>query len=157
LTTYNAAATWTDLSGHLAPATPANFVNGASKSTPAISVPFKNDMITMSTGGISGQSGHFNVLGSLAAISVSVPGTVTHGVPITVKAIAYDAVGNALVTYNAGATWSSLSGGLSPPTPAAFNKGVSTTSATFAWASVNNRITLTSGGVSGQSNLFSVL
>jgi len=157
VTTYNAAAAWSDLSGHLSPATPTNFVNGISQSTATISVPFKNDSITMSSGGISGQSGYLNVLGPLATISVSVPGTVSHGVPFVVKTIARDSVGNTLTTYNANATWSSLSGGLTPATPGAFNKGVSTTSATFAWASVNNRITVTSGGISGQSNLFNVL
>jgi hypothetical protein len=157
VTTYNAPAAWTAVSGGLAPASPPNFVNGVSKSTATISAPYKNDAITVSSGGISRQSGYFNVLGPLATISVSVPATVTHGVPFTVKAIARDAVGNTLTTYNASATWSSLSGGLTPATPSAFSKGVSPTSATFAWASVNNRITVTSGSVSGQSNLFNVL
>ena len=157
VTTYNAPAAWTAVSGGLAPASPANFVNGVSKSTATISAPYKNDAITISSGAISRQSAYFNVLGPLATISVSVPATVTHGVPFTVKAITRDAVGNTLTTYNASATWSSLSGGLTPATPSAFSKGVSPTSATLAWASVNNRITVASGSVSGQSNLFNVL
>jgi hypothetical protein len=58
--------------------------------------------------------------------------------------------------YNAPATWSDLTGRLSPPAPAAFVNGVSTTTATIPVAFGGNRITINSGGVNGQSGGFNV-
>jgi hypothetical protein len=154
---YNAPATWSDLSGQLSPATPSSFVNGISKTSATVSNPFHADKITISSGGKTKQSGTFDVLGPLNSIAVTVPATVTHAVPFTVKAVARDAVGNTITTYNEPATWSSKSGGLSPTAPNAFKNGVSSTSATFASAYTGDWIKVTSGGISGQSNLFNVL
>jgi hypothetical protein len=154
---YNEPATWSDLSGQLSPATPASFVSGVSKTSATVANPFHADKITIASGGKTKQSGAFDVLGPLSSIAVTVPASVTHGVPFTVKAVARDQVGNTLSTYNQAATWSSISGGLSPAAPLAFKSGVSTTSATFASPSTSNRITVTSGGIEGLSNLFNVL
>jgi hypothetical protein len=154
---YNAPATWSDLSGQLAPATPASFVSGVSKTSTTVADPFHADKITISSGGKTKQSGAFDVLGPLTSILVTVPANVTHAVPFTVKATARDQVGNTLSTYNQAATWSSISGGLSPAAPNAFKNGVGTTSATFASPYTSNRITISSGGVNGLSNLFNVL
>lgn len=145
---YNASATWSDLSGQLSPAAPSAFSKGVSTTQATVSVPYKGDRITVTSGGISGQLGPFPVYGPLAKISVSFPTPVTHGVPFTVKALALDSAGNT-IPYNSSATWSSVSGGLLPATPNAFSKGVSSTAATFSTASPNNRITINSGGISG--------
>jgi hypothetical protein len=58
---YNAPATWSDLSGHLSPATPASFVNGVSKTRATVANPFRADKITIASGGKSKQSGPFDV------------------------------------------------------------------------------------------------
>jgi alpha-tubulin suppressor-like RCC1 family protein len=154
---YNGAASWSDLSGHLSPASPANFVDGVSTTTATISAPFHNDTITVTSGGTSGTSGLFHVFGPPAKITLSVLAPLTVGVPATVNAYAYDAAGNFLRTYNGAATWSDLSGALSPSAPASFVNGVSTTTATISTPYAGDQITLTSNGISGKSAFFRVL
>jgi hypothetical protein len=111
---YNATATWSDLSGHLSPATPSSFVNGISKTSATVSNPYHGDRITIVSGGKSTPTSAFDVLGPLASIAVTVPSTLTHGVPFTVRAVARDSAGSKITTYTGSATWSSVSGGLSP-------------------------------------------
>ena len=153
---YNARATWSDLSGRLSPAVPGRFVNGVSTTQATVATPFHNDRITLTAGGVSGTSGPFSVHGPFARIVVRVATPVTRGVPFTVKATATDDAGNPVPTYDGVAAWTSLSGGLTPVAPSAFTAGVSTTSATITAPFVNNRITVTSGGISGQSGFFNV-
>ena len=102
VTTYNAPATWSNLSGpgNFLPANPNNFVNGVSQTTATISVPFKNDKITVSSGGFTGSGGFFNVFGPLDHVSVEVPaGPIATGKAFTVTARARDTAENVLVTY----------------------------------------------------------
>jgi hypothetical protein len=156
LSDLNGAATWSDLSGQLSPSTPANFVNGVSTTTATVSVAFKDDRVTVNTGGVSGQSGPFAVQGGLSRIAVSVATPVFAGTPFVVKARAYDSVGNLLTYFNRTAKWSDLSGQLSPSAPSSFVNGISTTSATVPSAFNNDRITLSSNGKDGKSGLFNV-
>ena len=133
LTAYNAAATWSDTSGLLAPVSPNNFANGVSTTNATISLPHPGDQITLSSGGQSSSTSSFDVLGPLDHFTFSVaPTTPTAGVSFTVQATAKDAAGNTLTAYNAAATWSDTSGLLAPVSPNNFANGVSTTNATIS-------------------------
>jgi hypothetical protein len=156
VTGYDGPGTWSDTSGQLSPGAPAAFVNGVSTTSATVPVAFRNDRITVNADGVSGQSGAFAVRGPLSRIGVSVATPVFAGTPFTVKARAYDSAGNLLTTYNRAATWSDLSGGLSPSAPSSFVNGVSTTSATVASPFSRDRITVSSSGKQGQSASFDV-
>jgi hypothetical protein len=159
-TAYNGPATWSDTSGSLSPATPADFVNGVSTTTIASVANMTHaDQITVTSGGASGTSGAFNVTGPLASVTVGIGGksTVAPGSPFTVTAYAFDALGDLISTYNAPATWSDRSGSLSPAAPSNFVNGVSTTTnASIATPTTSDKITITTGGVSGTSTAFGV-
>jgi Arylsulfotransferase (ASST) len=90
-------------------------------------------------------------------IQATAQGPVRAGEPFTVTARAVDSGGNLVPSYNGSATWSDLSGQLSPATPANFVNGVSSTTATIPTPSQGNRITVTSGGASGQTGGFDVV
>lgn len=156
LQSYKGAATWSDLAGQLAPSTPANFVGGVSTTKATIPVPLRSDKITVTTGGVSGTGGAFAVIGPLASIKTTVTTPVTHGSPFAVRAQALDAAGNVVTNYNAAATWSDLSGHLSPTAPASFQNGVSKSSATVSTPYANDKVTVSSGGKSGASARFNV-
>lgn len=155
---YYAPATWSDLSGTLVPSTPHNFANGVSTSSAKITSPFRKDKLTITTGGVSGTSGEFNVLGPLDHLGVVDVSTQTAGSPFTVTANAFDSANNPLTAYNGSATWSDLSGTLGPPAPSAFVNGVSsTTTATVSSPYHLDTITVSSGGANGTSKTFNVL
>jgi len=156
LASYAGAASWSDRSGSLSPEQPSAFVKGSSTTAATIAAPFRGDRITVSTGGVSGQSSAFNVAGPLAKIVVRPATPVTHGVAFQVKATATDALGTPIPDYDGSASWTDLSGALSPAAPAGFLNGVSETTATIAHVFANDRITLASGGIHGQSGLFDV-
>jgi len=153
---YTGSATWSDLSGALAPAAPVDFVDGVSTTSASVGVPFRSDRITVTSGGVSSQSGLFNVIGPFRQVAVGVGTPVTMGAPFTVTAVATDTAGNTVTSYSGPATWSSLDGGISPAAPNGFVNGVSTTSATIPSPFAGDRITVASGGMSGQSSLFDV-
>ena len=155
---YNAAATWSDTSGLLAPVSPNNFANGVSTTNATISLPYPGDQITLSSGGQSSSTSSFDVLGPLDHFTFSVALTTpTAGVSFTVQATAKDAAGDTLGAYNAAATWSDLSGVLAPASPSAFVNGVSTTNATVGVPYHGDQITLMSGGQSSSTSSFDVL
>jgi hypothetical protein len=155
--TYSGPATWSDSAGALS-GSPSPFVNGVSSTTTQINVPLKDDTITVSSNGTHGTSKSFDVFGPIASMTVSgVPGRATAGTPFTVKATAYDSVGNKLTTYNdCAATWSDTTGTLAPAAPSCFANGVSQTSATVSTTTPADVITITSNGVNGQSRTFQV-
>jgi hypothetical protein len=164
---YQGTATWSDRSGSLTPATPARFVNGISTSQATITSPAHDDKLTLTSGGVSVTSGPFHVRGPLAFIGVSVPTTTaaqragrTNPVyptttSFTVTATAYDAAHTKLTDYNASATWSAQSD-LTPTSPSPFVNGVSTTTATITSPIREDRITLTSAGISGKTTGFTI-
>jgi hypothetical protein len=157
VTQYNAPAAWTSTDGGITPAAPAGFVQGVSTTDATIGVPFHGDRITVSSSGVSGQSSLFNVLGPLDHIAISgVPASVSVGESFTVRATAKDSLSDTITDYAAPATWSDRSGSLTPASPADFANGVSSTSAQVGVPYHDDRITLTSGGVSGNSALFNV-
>jgi len=154
---YNGPGTWSSSDGGIVPAVPANFVDGVSTTDATVGAPFRADRITVSSGGASGQSSVFNVLGPLDHIALSgVPGSVAVGQAFTVRATAKDALDDTIVDYTAPATWSDRSGALTPATPAAFDHGISTTTAKVGIPYHDDRITLASGAATTQSALFDV-
>lgn len=158
LNTYNAPATWSDLSGGLSPSTPASFVNGMSSTNATFSTPFRGDRLQIVTGGVTGKSQLFNVLGPLHHFTVTAPaGPILTGTNFTVTTRAFDAVNNPLVTYGGSPTWSDLSGTLTPSGPAPFVNGVSvTTNAVVSTPQLADTITVTDGTKTGTSNAFDV-
>jgi WD40 repeat protein len=156
LRTYTGPATWSSLDTALAPAAPNPFVNGVSTTTATVSAPFREDRITLTSSGVSGQSTGFNIVGPLAQIIVRLTTPVFHGIPFTVRAVALDSLGTIIPTYNQTATWTTLSGGLTPATPTRFINGTSTTQATITTPYRHNHITLTSGTTTAHSTTFNV-
>jgi hypothetical protein len=160
VTSYNAAATWSDLTGTLEPAAPSAFVSGVSTTATArLTAVRTGDTITISSGGVSATSNAFDVApGPLNHLLVAPVASVVEDTPFSVQATALDAFGNVLTAYNAAATWSDLTGTLTPAAPGAFVNGVSTTpNAAVANPLAADTITITTGGVSATSNTFSVL
>ncbi len=155
---YSAPASWSDLSGKLSPYEPPHFVHGVAKTTRAsVASPFHADMLTASSFGAKGTSRSFNVTGPLNHIALSVPRKVRAGVGYTVTAYARDALNDTITSYTDTATWSDLTGTLSPGTPSAFANGISkTTGTTVAKPTGNDTITIASGGTSGTSGTFAV-
>jgi len=156
LTSYDGPASWSSLDGDLAPASPADFVNGVSTTSATIPAPYRNDRITVSTGGTTGESNLFNSLGSFSAIRLNFATPIRVGVPFALRANAVDVVGNTLLGYSGPATWSDLSGTLIPASPNAFSNGVSKTTATIRTVYSRDRVTLASGGLVRQSGRFDV-
>ncbi len=157
VTGYNGPATWASVDGAISPAVPAAFVNGVSTTQATIGAPFSSDRITVGSGGATGQSALFNVLGPLDHFVFSgVPGSVPAGQSFTVRATAKDALNDTISDYAAPATWFDRSGTLSPPSPGNFLNGVSTTTARVAVPYRDDRITLTSNSVSGRTVQFTV-
>jgi len=72
-------------------------VNGVRSTAASISGPYRGDRITVSTGGVSRQTGSFTVVGPLAKIAVKVATPATDGTPFQAKAIALDALGSPVV------------------------------------------------------------
>ena len=158
LTSYSGSGTWSDLSGGLTPSAPADFVNGVSTSTAQVSGAYKNDTISVSSGGASGTSRAFSVYGPITHIafgSVSAPRAGAHFI---VTATAMDSLNQKVANYNGGATWSDLSGSsLGPAAPSDFVDGVSkTANASVANPTRNDVISISSGGASGKSGAFNV-
>jgi hypothetical protein len=153
---YSGTAVWSDLSGFLSPSTPAAFAKGISKTTTAmIPIPAHADTITLSSGGKSATTAPFNVFGPPNHIAVTAPSLVSAPRFFAVTATMEDSANNVLTSYAGPATWSDLSGTLTPSTPVNFVKGVSKNSNLRIFVAVNpNQITVQSGGVSGTSNQF---
>jgi large repetitive protein len=158
LKSYNGSATWSDLSGNLSPSGPHPLSNGVSTTTGVtITGAFKNDKITASSGGANGDSKIFNVLGPLAEIRVSVTEPVSAGANFSAKASAWDAAGNQLTAYSGAANWSDLSGNLTGA-PSTFSNGLSSTSsAQVSGPFHQDKLSVQSGAVTGQSAGFNVL
>jgi len=153
---YQGPLAWSSLDGALSPSEPNGFVDGASSSRARIRAPFQADRITFTSGAISGQSDPFTVAGPFAAIRLRITTPISHGVPFQLKALAVDALGSTVPNYKGTASWTSLDGGLTPATPSPFANGVSATTATIPSVFANDRITLSSGGISGKTSVFNV-
>src|SRR5581483_4045803 len=83
-----------------------------------------------------------------ASIAVSTPTSVGKGAAFTVTATAKDASGHTVAGYNGPASWSDLSGALSPSAPSAFVDGVSTTTTSKVSTPFHaDRVTVSSAGV----------
>jgi hypothetical protein len=155
---YDAPASWSDLTGELSPYEAPHFVNGIAKTTQAsITSPFHADALTVSSFGTKGTSKLFNVTGPLDHIALSVPRKVKAGAGFTVTAYARDMLNDTITSYNGAATWSDLTGTLFPTMPSTFVKGVSKTlGATVATHTEKDTIMLSSGGITGTSGAFVV-
>ena len=152
--TYTGTPAWSDLSGYLS-GSPAAFSNGVSTNTVTLPTEYRKDRITVTDGGVSNQTGPFNVLGPLARFGTGVATPVAAGSPFSVQVTAYDSVGDVITNYSGTPTWSDSSSQLSV-SPAAFTNGVSDNAVTLTNPYHKDRITVTDGGVSSQSGQFNV-
>jgi large repetitive protein len=154
ITNYSGTPSWSDLTGTLS-GSPGAFSGGASVNSVTIANPHHRDQITVTDGGVSSQSGPFDVLGPLTTFSIKVYGPVTAGNPFSVIVYALDSLGDKLTSYHGTPSWSDLSGGLSG-SPGTFDSGISRNTVTLPSPYSGDRITVTDGGVHGQSNSFDV-
>jgi hypothetical protein len=159
-----------------APTVPANLTWGSGTGTGSASMtafnaePAANQSVTVSDGGPTGTSNLFSVLpGPLASFTIgAISSPRTAGTPFTVTATAYDGYGNIKTDYT-GST-ASLSSTLvaspnstAPTVPAnlTWGSGTGTGSASMtafnAEPAANQSVTVSDGGPTGTSNLFSVL
>jgi hypothetical protein len=158
-TNFNGPASWSDKTRQLSPSSPSDFVNGVATTTASVSMPYHNDQITVSSAGLSGTSGTFNVIGPLDHFSfVLGQRNVPIGTSFTVNIYARDAAGNLLTGYSGSPSWSDASGSLSPSSPAPFSGGLSTnTTVQVADPAHSDRITVSDAGVQSSSSVFDVL
>jgi hypothetical protein len=154
-TSWSAPASWSDRSGALSPAAPADFVNGVSTTVAHVDVPFRNDVIAI-TSGSTGKSRAFNVVGPLDHLSVSVPGSHTVNMPFTVRATARDAANNLVTSFAGSASWSDSAGALASFTPSDFVAGVSRTSVQTSIPLRGDHVAISSDGLSA-SSIFNVI
>jgi len=91
-----------------------------------------------------------------AAVEVQVDGPVRRGSPFAVTARVLDAGHRVVSGYDGPGRWSDATGTLTPAAPANFVGGVSTTTATIPAALADDRITVTTGGLTGVSAPFAV-
>ena len=117
--------------------------------------PYHKDRITVTDGGVSSQSGQFNVYGPFSKFDLAIQKPVTSGTPFAVTAYSQDSAGNAIQSYSGSPTWSDLSGGLSG-SPASFTGGVSTNTVTLPSPYQKDRITVTDDTVTSQTGPFNV-
>lgn len=150
LTTYNGAANVGDLAG--GSATP-SFTKGKLALTLTPTSPSKADVISVSSGGVTGQSTSFKVIGPLAQILVGRSGPYVHGTPYTVNATAEDAAGNILTGYTGAAVVSDLDGGAAS---GSFAAGKLSVHLTPVAAQASDQVTVVSGAVTGTSSTFRV-
>ena len=161
LTGYNdAAPTWSDSGSELGSQTPAAFVDGVSTTTGvALSSPTHRDRVLVSSGGVTGQSAPFNIIGpvtKLAITSLAGPETAGQSFPVTVRA--EDAAGNTVTSYAGSPSWSDTTGQLTSG-PAAFSQGVSANQVTLADPATSDRITIVDSaqGLTSQSSTFKII
>ena len=153
------APAWSDADGELGAQQPAAFIAGRSVTTGVtLSTPTRADTVSVTTGGVTGTSPSFKVLGPLARFYIGVPSSVTAGTAFTVKVYAEDSAGNVLAGYHGSPAWSDTSGQLSV-WRGAFSGGVSSNAVTIPSAHKQDKITVTdaAASVTSQSGAFTVL
>ena len=153
LTGYTGALSWNDSAGVLP--SPSPFAGGVSKTSISLSSPVRSDRLTITTGGLS-VTRSLNVIGPVTKLDLHAPTSVAPATPFKIVASARDAAGNVVPDYNASASWSDSAGSLTPSTPSAFLKGVSTTSAQFPAPVKSDVVTLTAGGLSAHRTVSAV-
>ncbi len=157
---YNdAAPTWSDTHSDLGSQTPAAFVDGVSTTTGVVlSTPATNEQVSVSSGGATGASAPFAVIGPLSKFVITPTGPETAGQAFTVTVRAEDAAGNTISSYAGSPTWSDTSAQLTG-TPAGFTNGVSTNQVTLTNPAHIDRITVTDSAqsVSSKSSAFNVV
>jgi hypothetical protein len=153
LTGYTGALAWSDSAGAL-PA-PSAFAGGVSTTSVQLANPVHNDRLTITTGGLS-VTRSFNVIGPVTKLDLSAPSSVAPATPFKIVASARDAAGNVVPDYNAPASWIDSAGALTPSTPSAFVKGVSTTVAQFPTPVTPDVVTLSTGAFSAHRTITAV-
>ncbi|MBN1155155.1 hypothetical protein JXB12_09590 [candidate division KSB1 bacterium] len=150
-----------DLSGSISPTVSSNFYGGQWTGSVKIDKAYTNDIITVtrsSGGSENGTSNGFNVsAGSLDHFELSsVPSPQTAGVPFGITITAKDANNNTIASFAETANLSDLTNTLSPAVTGNFTNGIWTGNVSITEIKTGNRITATSSGKSGSSNLFNV-
>ncbi len=155
VTRYNGAVTFSDSFGELDGA-PTSFTNGVAKTTSAsIADPQHADQIRVSSGGMNASTTVFNVFGPLDRLRAWVVGPVSAGAPFTVTANALDSAGN-VTLYTGAVTFGDSSGELAGA-PTSFTNGVAkTTSASIADPQHADQISVSSGGMNVNTQVFNV-
>ncbi len=156
---FTNTVTLSDLSGSIQPTTSGNFTNGVWTGQVTVSALYTNDRITASGSNRSGQSNFFNVVA--AAVNHfefdTISGNKTAGVDFPITIYAKDAFDNTVDTYTGIADLSDITGSINPTQTENFQSGVWTGTVSITQSYLNDRITATDGGVTGQSNQFTVL
>ncbi len=149
-----------DLTSTISPTISGNFAAGKWIGNVTITQVRQNDRITVTnTGGSqTGQSNLFNVIASSVDHFVidNITSPKTAGVAFQIKITAQDKDNNTVTGFTGTASLSDLSGTISPTTTTNFVSGVWQDNVTLTKSWTNNRITVTSSGKAGQSNVFNV-
>jgi hypothetical protein len=150
LTNYNGSATESDLAGGSAAT---SFSNGRLSTQLTATSPSKADVVTVTSGSVSGESSSFKVYGPFAQMVMYRVGPFAVGTPYTVNASAEDAAGNLLLSYSGSATVSDLCGGNAS---GSFSSGKLSVQLTPTSPSKADEVTIDSGGVTATSPSFKV-
>jgi hypothetical protein len=129
---------------------------GVATVTVSVGSAIARDRITVSSGGVSGVTGVFNVLGPVAAFRVSV--TLATGEAYgSVTVTAVDSAGQVVTDFAGAVSLSDAVGGLTIYQPGTWTGGVETVGASFSTPTARDRVTVSDGnGHVGISALFIV-
>ncbi|HEX9973123.1 MAG TPA: hypothetical protein VGD14_13715 [bacterium] len=159
-TQFSGTVNLSDLTNTINPTISNNFADGKWKGNVTITQVRQNDRITVTnTGGSqTGQSNLFNVIASSVDhfVIANIASPKTAGVPFQITITAQDKDNNTVTGFTGTASLSDLSGTISPTTTTNFVSGVWQDNVTLTKSWTNNRITVTSSGKAGQSNVFNV-
>ncbi len=155
---FNTTAALSDLTASLTPTETTNFNNGVWNGTVTITKAFSSDKITVMAQNKAGTSNEFavtpNTLHHFAVQNIASPQTA--GSAFGLQVTAEDVYGNQVTSFNGTATLSDNTGTIFPTTTGAFNSGQWNGNVTITKKQKDVRITISSNGITSQSNQFNV-
>ena len=157
VTGFSGGASFDDLTHSMLPLGPVTWLNGLGTVRVGFSAPLVADRATVTVAGVSAQSGVFSLIGELEHFKVSGPVTSASNTPTTVTFTAQDVLNQTVTGFAGQVELSDVSHLANTTGPVTWVSGFGTLPVTFSGPAVSDRVTVTGGGVSGQSGSFSLV
>lgn len=158
ITSFAGPVALSDITGSISPTTSGIFTNGVWTGTVGITISRTSNQIFVSYSGKSSASNSFNVnpnsLDHFTFATISSPRIAGQSFAITIEA--RDQYENRVTTFSGTASLSDRSGTLTPIISTNFSGGSWSGNVTITKKYIDDQITATGGGKSGQSNAFNI-